>query len=621
MKNKTDENWFSKGVLFQGNPIYDKVFPFLSLSLFVIAGINLFEETKTVYAVGSTVVAFFFLILYGFRAKLSSEIKLIIVNNFLLCSGAVVIYFNGLTTNGILLFLTGTILSTLFLPRAFTWFYGMGTSLYLLSIILWLQLDPVRASLLISEDRNALSVVGSTLIAYVFMLMILAMALRNANQSMVKFISDLEYHSGLSEKRAQEAYQLAYYDQVTGLPNKLLFEKNVSEQLGSIEGTMALLDIRDYKVINSLFGNKVGERILTEFGSIIGQVASPDVIVARIGGNEFAVLVIKGNENTLVDVIKVICSRLNESVNVLVNSKKIKVYHAIVPFNKEDANFDTLYEKAILTMKACKDQPHLDYVIFTERLFESLEQGEHTLQIVEKALKDRSFSVHYQCKVNPMSNEVTGVEALARLFLDDEGPVSPGTFIPVIEKNNLAIGFGEQIIQIVFQDLPLIHDQFGLSCLTSINVSPSHLLSDGFVGYIEEQVRLYDIDRHKIVLEITEDVLMVDLEEVKFVLNTLRKLGYKLSLDDFGTGYSSLNYLASLPFDEIKIDQTFTRQLLISPNVSVMMQAIFSIAKAFRYAVVVEGVEEQEEVDVLLGIGDCQIQGYFYSKPKSIHKT
>lgn len=621
MKNKTDENWFSKGVLFQGNPIYDKVFPFLSLSLFVIAGINLFEETKTVYAVGSTVVAFFFLILYGFRAKLSSEIKLIIVNNFLLCSGAVVIYFNGLTTNGILLFLTGTILSTLFLPRAFTWFYGMGTSLYLLSIILWLQLDPVRASLLISEDRNALSVVGSTLIAYVFMLMILAMAMRNANQSMVKFISNLEYHSGLSEKRAQEAYQLAYYDQVTGLPNKLLFEKNVSEQLGSIEGTMALLDIRDYKVINSLFGNKVGERILTEFGSIIGQVASPDVIVARIGGNEFAVLVIKGNENTLVDVIKVICSRLNESVNVLVNSKKIKVYHAIVPFNKEDANFDTLYEKAILTMKACKDQPHLDYVIFTERLFESLEQGEHTLQIVEKALKDRSFSVHYQCKVNPMSNEVTGVEALARLFLDDEGPVSPGTFIPVIEKNNLAIGFGEQIIQIVFQDLPLIHDQFGLSCLTSINVSLSHLLSDGFVGYIEEQVRLYDIDRHKIVLEITEDVLMVDLEEVKFVLNTLRKLGYKLSLDDFGTGYSSLNYLASLPFDEIKIDQTFTRQLLISPNVSVMMQAIFSIAKAFRYAVVVEGVEEQEEVDVLLGIGDCQIQGYFYSKPESIHKT
>jgi EAL domain-containing protein (putative c-di-GMP-specific phosphodiesterase class I) len=302
-------------------------------------------------------------------------------------------------------------------------------------------------------------------------------------------------------------------------------------------------------------------------------------------------------------------------------NKKLSFYIGYAAYTMGENKLEACYQKASLALTYAKSNDIQDIIAYNETFERLLRHDEHLKELLLSAIANKTFEIYYQTKVDALTNEIIGVEALARWCPPTLGYIGPSIFVPMVEKMHQAIVFGGIIIEKVFMEYDQLCRKYKKTMRVAINISPSHLMSEGFVQYVSQMAKKYNIQMENIILEMTEEVMIQGEQSVNVILNDIRQLGINISLDDFGTGYSSLNYLIKLDVDELKIDKSFIDQLRNNDKIIVLLQSIIYIAKKYDLVLIAEGVETQEQRDKLVELGCHNMQGYYYSKPEPIELT
>jgi EAL domain-containing protein (putative c-di-GMP-specific phosphodiesterase class I) len=245
-------------------------------------------------------------------------------------------------------------------------------------------------------------------------------------------------------------------------------------------------------------------------------------------------------------------------------------------------------------------------------MLEIIENDLKMSKLLEYAIFNQEISVAYQNKVSLSTGEIVGVEALARWHSSTLGFVSPEVFIPAINRSNLTIVFGQYMLEHVMFEYQFLKKKLGETITVSINISPIFFIDKQFVSVVEHALEKFKVPARAFMLEITEDIFIDDLDNIQDIIKSLKEIGLSISLDDFGTGYSSLNYLRRIDVDEVKIDKSFIDRITSDKKSLAMLEAIRKLTLAYGYELVAEGVESQEQIDILREAGYDTVQGYFY---------
>jgi diguanylate cyclase len=416
----------------------------------------------------------------------------------------------------------------------------------------------------------------------------------------------------------QKLYQLAYYDDLTGLPNKILLEEKVNEYLKLNPKQMmafVYMDIDDFKSVNEVKGHQVGDGLIKSVAEVMKEYLSEQDMLCHTGGDEFAVV--------FYDI-----KDLSESLNVIEDFfKNIKQTYVLdqdeyyVTFSggvalapDHGSDYITLLRHADSALSMAKAKGKDQLVIFDDEMVTMITQQTEMLNQLRNAIPNHEFSLHYQPILDLSNFNIIGVEALIRWNHRLKGYIPPLEFISLSEKN----GFIKEITEWVFyqaaKDLkkwPVKDDSFKIS----INLSTVMLMQDSFLKYMNQWIEQYQIDSKRIVLEITETALINDINRSIHVLLQLKKLGFTIALDDFGTGYSSLTYLQKLPIDIIKIDRDFTNHIQAETKEFHVLKYMVDLAHHLHMEVVAEGVEIVEQQDLIKSYKGDYAQGYYYAKP------
>ena len=435
-----------------------------------------------------------------------------------------------------------------------------------------------------------------------------------------------------SRKLAEEEIRnLAFYDGLTKLPNRRLlldrFRLALSVSARSNHyGAVLFLDLDRFKTINDTLGHDHGDMLLVEVAARIKSCVREVDSVARLGGDEFVVLLESFS-----------ASAEDASQKVAVIAEKIRAvltapyqlngheYHSSPSIgvclycgNKEPV--DTLLKHADMAMYKAKESGR-NAVRFFDPVMQQAVESRAALEVdLRRAIPNRQLRLHYQVQVDN-DNRALGVEALVRWMHPERGMVLPGKFIPVAEESTLILDIGNWVLETACQQLEAwSRNELTRDLILAVNVSGQQFRTPDFVGGIAAVIRAYRINPSRLKLELTESVVLSDVADVIKKMHALKAIGIGLSLDDFGTGYSSLSYLKQLPLDQIKIDQSFVRDITSDPNDAVMVQTIIGLAKNFRLNVIAEGVETTDQRQFLRANGCMAYQGYLFGKPMPVEE-
>jgi diguanylate cyclase (GGDEF)-like protein len=417
----------------------------------------------------------------------------------------------------------------------------------------------------------------------------------------------------------QELQQLAFRDALTGLPNRLLFDDRVGSAVDRCtrDGcTLAVLfvDLDGFKPVNDSFGHAVGDGVLREMARRIAAQARATDTVARVGGDEFVLLLEGGPDTTAAaQIAQRIIDALTQPVTGGGHEVRLSCSVGIAMY-PSDGPREQLLTHADAAMYAAKRVGGGAYAFFEPHMNAGVREQIDLQRDLRMALERGEIELHYQPKINTQRGMVSGVEALARWRHPVRGMVPPGVFIPVAERFGL-IGFlGNWVIEEACRQMSEWRDQ-GLRLRVAINLSVHQLRQGDLVQRIQAALDKHHLDPAQLTFEITESVAMEDAEGTRKVLEQLGALGVKLSIDDFGTGYSSLAYLRQLQAGELKIDRSFVQDLETSADARAIVEAIVQLAHALGLKVVAEGVETAAQRDVLTDLHCGELQGYLFARP------
>ena len=425
------------------------------------------------------------------------------------------------------------------------------------------------------------------------------------------------------ESRKNQISRLAYYDRLTGLPNRIFFKQHVAEQIagGVHSAALVLIDLRSFRIINSLLGSSYGDKVLKALGENLQALRDHRHFFARMGGDEFALWVENFTADGLSEGIDRIAGQISRKIEKEYQlTHRISYSSAAARYPEDGRNYQECIQAAGAAMKIAKEQKAAQLLFFNQEILATVQENSKFQRLLEHALELNEFKVVYQPKVHMRSNQIIGVEALARFDSPQFGEVSPEVFIPKLTELNLIVPFSKRIIEKILRDIPKLKQQLHPEVIVSINISPVMFLEQDFVDYIMSQLKAHRVAPHSIILEITEDVFVDDPDKIKQVFSELRKNGIGVSLDDFGKGYSSLSYISSFEFTEIKVDRLFIENICTDTRSYSLFKSICSIAAAYDYKVVAEGVEREDQIQTILGAGCDIAQGYYFSKPKALDK-
>lgn len=427
----------------------------------------------------------------------------------------------------------------------------------------------------------------------------------------------------LESTKDQLQYQ-ALHDSLTSLPNRVYLIDFIQQAIASSSRNdnvtaVMFVDLDDFKKVNDAFGHAIGDKLLTKVGHEFDQILSDDQIVSRFGGDEFVfcfpnLASILEAEQIAADIRAIFQNELEVDGKVISSSCSIGV--ALYP--QDGLNPEELIAKADTALYTSKARRKGKVLFFDESINKRV-QYELTLEKqLRRAIKNNELYMVFQPQIDLSSGKLQSVEALLRWHNPELGHVSPIELIRKAEEIGLIHEIGQFVIKTachtIVNAFPNGENALGLS----INISPSQLIAKDFLQILSDIIDEQQMDRHRITVEITENVLIDDLELVTPILNQLRDHGFTISLDDFGTGFSSLSYLCNLPINEIKIDRTFVDKMLINEQSDALIRAIIAIGKAHSMKVVAEGIETKEQNQHLLA-HNCHLgQGYFYAKPLPI---
>lgn len=413
----------------------------------------------------------------------------------------------------------------------------------------------------------------------------------------------------------------AFHDPLTGLSNRLYFKKNLEQAVTSAKryagrvGLM-LIDLDHFKQINDTWGHEAGDKVLKGIADRLRTVPRASDLVARLGGDEFGILVTHFNSQ---DELRVLAERLLSVVTLPVESENrswpISCSIGITSYPEDADNADDLQRCADLAMYHAKREGKNTFRFYDGEIHRALRQKTEMELLLHRALKEGLFEIHYQPLVRLDDQALIGSEALLRLQGPDNRLISPAHFIGIAEDTGLIDPIGYQVLEQVCSDL---HDWLnrGLPApKVAINVSGKQFMNRNLPQRIAEILAQYRIPPHLIELEITESVLVGDETTILDILEELRAIGLGLSIDDFGTGFSSLSYLRRLPVSKLKIDRSFTSDMLASADAAAIIDAILSLGNSLRLRVLAEGIEEPAQAEYLRTRGCAEGQGYCFGKP------
>jgi len=436
-------------------------------------------------------------------------------------------------------------------------------------------------------------------------------------ENYIAIFNDITEHKN---SRAQIEF-LAHHDNLTGLPNRVLLNDRLEMAINAAKRQdekvgVLFLDLDRFKNVNDSLGHTIGDQLLKETAKRLGSTIRTGDTVSRLGGDEFVVLFPKiKDEGTLADLTIKLRDILQQPYSVSGISLHITPSIGIAIFPDDGDNVNSLIKNADAAMYLAKEKGRNNYQFYTPLLNSRTLDRLKLESDLRLALDHGGFELHYQPQVFASTEKLWGAEALVRWQHPERGLVSPADFIPLAEETGLIIPLGDWVLAQAARQVTAWRKQ-GLSNLViAVNISAVQFRKDDFVDRIKTILKEEGAVAHSIELELTESILMHDMESSIQTLNDLRELGFRIAIDDFGTGFSSLNYLRRLPINVLKIDQSFIREMLVEQASLAIVESIISLAHSLGKETIAEGVETKAELDVLTERGCRLMQGYHFAKP------
>ncbi|WP_082527959.1 EAL domain-containing protein [Devosia sp. Root105] len=420
----------------------------------------------------------------------------------------------------------------------------------------------------------------------------------------------------ITERRRTEAHIhfLAYHDSLTGLPNRARFERDLAALAGraaeGVPATLVLIDLDRFKHINDTLGHVAGDDLLRQLANRLFQLVGPAGTLARVGGDEFAILLSGPAAGAAESLCRAIQLQFGRPFRLFDDPAFITASFGIAPWRPGSDALSMLREADIALYEA-KARGRGRWEVFTPPMAETVGEKRRIEQDLRRALDTGGeLTLEYQPIFAADGRTVAGAEALVRWEHPERGRLAPDVFIGVAEERGLIEKLGEWVLEEACRMLARTTIPW-----VAVNVSPVELKSRRFVDRVIEQLRLLGISPARLQLEITEGVLLDTSEATESGLTRLRAAGIRLALDDFGTGYSSLNYLRRYNVDKLKIDRSFVGQLGQSIDAEVIVRTIIDLARSLNMKVTAEGVATEQQRDYLMARGCHELQGYLLSKP------
>lgn len=420
--------------------------------------------------------------------------------------------------------------------------------------------------------------------------------------------------------RAQIEF-LANHDNLTGLPNRVLLNDRLEMAINAARRHtqkvgVLFIDLDRFKNVNDSLGHSVGDQLLKEAGSRLSAIVRNGDTVSRLGGDEFVVLFPNvRNDVHLVDLTIQLRDILQLPYSVGGISLHTTPSIGISIFPDDGDNVNTLIKNADAAMYLAKEKGRNNYQFYKPALNSRTLDRLKLESDLRLALQDGGFELQYQPQVCADDGRLCGAEALVRWRHAERGLVSPADFIPLAEETGLIIPLGEWVFTEAVRQAATWRRQGLQDMVVAVNISAVQFRQEDFVQRIQDILQRENAASETIELELTESVLMHDMESSIQTLNSLRDLGFRIAIDDFGTGYSSLNYLRRLPINVLKIDQSFVREMLQEPASLAIVESIIALAHALGKDTIAEGVETEAELEMLKDRHCKIIQGYYFSKP------
>ena len=432
----------------------------------------------------------------------------------------------------------------------------------------------------------------------------------DANQRLKVEIADRE------ESQARSQY-LAYHDSLTGLGNRLLFKEQLEEALRDVSVAshplaVLFLDLDGFKAVNDTLGHSIGDLLLKSVATKLRDILPRTDRIARLGGDEFAILQISAAQpGSSIALAEKIIEVVGQPNSIDGHDVTVGASVGIAVARPGDMNTENFLKSADLAMYSAKSDGRGTYRMFDPEM-DAIVQARRLLERdMRTALAQDGFRLFYQPLVNLQTKKVTAFEALMRWQHPERGMVPPSDFIPVAEEMGLIVQLGEWALRQACAEATEWPD----GICVSVNLSPLQFAKGNLVSSVMSALASAGLPASRLELEITESVLLEKSERNITILNQLRGLGVRISMDDFGTGYSSIGYLRSFPFDKIKIDQSFVRDLLVDEGSLAIVRAIAGLGVSFGMITTAEGVETEEQMRCLNLEGCIEVQGYLYSRP------
>ena len=414
---------------------------------------------------------------------------------------------------------------------------------------------------------------------------------------------------------------LAYHDPLTGLPNRVLLEDRLKQAIALAERgqhglALVFIDLDNFKKINDSLGHAAGDALLKEVATRLKRCVRDTDTISRQGGDEFVLVLggLHGSEGSL-PVLTKIMESLQEPFVCEGNELSTSASMGVALYPQDGDCFDILRKKADMAMYRAKEAGRNTYRFFDEAMDE--EAVEHLLMRsgLRRAIERGEFVLHYQPQIDIASGHVVGVEALLRWEHPEFGLVPPGRFIPVAEESGLIVPIGAWVIEEACRQA-MAWRRAGLPDLVmAVNLSAAQFRRSGIEETVAQALQRSGLVPALLELELTESILLQDVEQVLATVQRLKQLGVQLAIDDFGTGYSSLSYLKRFDIDKLKIDQSFIRDLASDPDDAAIVRAIIQMAHSLGLRAIAEGVETVELLQQLRGFGCDEAQGYHYARP------
>ncbi len=419
----------------------------------------------------------------------------------------------------------------------------------------------------------------------------------------------------------------ANYDALTGLPNRNLLHDRLRQAVYAQRSprniAVVFMDLDHFKFVNDSLGHGTGDKLLKSMGERLRAVLREGDTVGRVGGDEFVLILNdQSNEEVIFRAMQRISAKVSESITIEGKELYVTCSAGISLYPQDGRDVDTLLKNADAAMYRAKEHGRNNFQFYTSEMNERVNERLSLEAALRRALERREFLLHYQQKIDLRSGAIIGAEALVRWNHPEWALVRPARFIPLAEETGLIVPLGEWVLHEACRQAREWLDQGLRPGVVSVNLSVRQFRQEGLVRSVSRILEETRLDPSQLEMELTESMVMQNVESAIATLQGLKSLGVALSVDDFGTGYSSLSYLKQLPFDTLKIDRSFVRGIGAGedPDEGAIAQAIISLGHSLRLKVIAEGVETDAQVRFLKRHGCDEVQGFLYGEPVAPHE-